>query len=142
MTWKRLVAIAIVIAVGFVGTILAGGLLPSGLASAQQEHREHGAPSSAPAAGAPTIAAVAVDFKFTPPEIRIKAGQTVNLVLTNRGAILHDLIIPGLKFHAAAEPGKKGTASLTAAKPGTYEFYCSVPGHREAGMKGRLIVTR
>ena len=36
---------------------------------------------------------------------------------------------------------KGGTSTVTAdLKPGTYEFYCPVPGHKEAGMKGTLTV--
>jgi uncharacterized cupredoxin-like copper-binding protein len=27
-------------------------------------------------------------------------------------------------------------------KPGTYTFYCTVPGHAAAGMKGKLVVTK
>ena len=35
-----------------------------------------------------------------------------------------------------------GTSKVTAdLKPGKYEFYCSVPGHEQAGMKGTLTVS-
>ena len=37
------------------------------------------------------------------------------------------------------QPGGKSTDTLTL-KPGTYTFYCPVPGHKEAGMKGTLVV--
>jgi len=61
--------------------------------------------------------------------------------LTNRGAILHDVTIPALGFQLVAQPGQRAVGALTPTTPGTYEFYCSVPGHREAGMIGRLVVT-
>ncbi|MBI4277023.1 MAG: cupredoxin domain-containing protein [Armatimonadetes bacterium] len=96
--------------------------------------------TSSPVAGAPTVTADAVDFGFRPVEIRVAAGQAVNLALANRGAILHDLFIPALGVRAVAGPGQQGLAGLRADVPGTYEFYCSVPGHREAGMVGRLVV--
>jgi nitrite reductase (NO-forming) len=81
-----------------------------------------------------------LDFRFQPAEIRIKAGQNVNIALANRGAIIHDITIPALQVSLVAQPGQRVTAGLAAARPGTYEFYCSVPGHREAGMVGRLVV--
>lgn len=95
----------------------------------------------APVAGAPTIEVAALDFRFQPSELRVKSGQNVNIALANRGAIIHDITIPALRFSLVAQPGQRVIAGLAAARPGTYEFYCSVPGHREAGQVGRLIVT-
>ncbi len=40
---------------------------------------------------------------------------------------------------ALSEPGS-GVVHLKANEPGEYVFYCTVPGHREAGMEGTLIV--
>lgn len=93
-----------------------------------------------PIVGAPAISIGMEDFRFVPPEIRVKAGQPVNLALTNRGGVLHDLVIPGLRFHAEVAAGQRTTAGFVAPSVGVYEFYCSVPGHREAGMVGRLVV--
>ncbi len=100
------------------------------------------APSgAAPAAlaGAPAIEVTGLDFRFQPAQLRIKAGQPVNIALANRGAIIHNITIPALQFQLVAQPGRRAVASLTAARLGAYEFYCSVPGHR-AVMVGRLVV--
>ena len=99
------------------------------------------APAQGPIAGAKGMAVTLVDFGFRPAEIRIRAGQPINLELANRGVVVHDLTIPALGFQAAVQPGRQWTAGLRAPAAGTYEYYCSVPGHREAGMGGRLVVT-
>lgn len=93
-----------------------------------------------PIAGALAISIGMEDFRFVPAEIRVKAGQPVNLALTNRGGVLHDLVIPGLRFHAEVAEGQQTMAGFVAPRGGVYEFYCNVPGHREAGMVGRLVV--
>ncbi|HET8679865.1 MAG TPA: cupredoxin domain-containing protein [bacterium] len=93
-----------------------------------------------PVAGAPAVSVGMEDFRFVPAEIRLKAGQRVNLQVTNRGAILHDLVIPALRFHAEVAAAQHTTVGFIAPRAGVYEFYCSVPGHREAGMVGRLVV--
>lgn len=92
-----------------------------------------------PIAGAPVIRIGMEDFRFIPSEIRVKAGQQVNLQLTNRGAILHDLVVPTLRIHAEAAAGQQMTVGFIAPRAGVYEFYCGVAGHREAGMTGRLV---
>jgi uncharacterized cupredoxin-like copper-binding protein len=57
--------------------------------------------------------------------------------VANQGQAEHDLAIDGLPKEAKTpliEPGK--TAELKAdLKPGKYKFYCTVPGHEQAGMK-------
>jgi nitrite reductase (NO-forming) len=94
--------------------------------------------AQAPVAGAPEIQLVARDFSLSPTEITIPAGTTVNLVLVNDGELLHDVTIPALGFRVEAVGGSKAAASLTVTSPGRYEFFCSLPGHQEAGMEGVL----
>ena len=96
------------------------------------------APSPSP--GAAEVTVVARESSFSPSEVRVSAGDTVNLVLENQGSLPHDITIPALGFSLPAAPGATASAALSAARPGTYEFFCSVPGHREAGMTGALGV--
>lgn len=94
-----------------------------------------------PVAGARTVEVEAADFMFSPAEITVKAGEVVNLVLVNRGVTVHDLVIPADRIWLVAPAGQSATTGFRAVRPGEYEFYCSVPGHREAGMVGRIVVT-
>lgn len=84
---------------------------------------------------------VATDFAFAPREVRFQADTTYNLVLDNRGALVHDLTIEGIGFQLVADPGAAEAGSLGDVEPGQYEFRCSIPGHAEAGMTGVLIVS-
>lgn len=43
-------------------------------------------------------------------------------------------------LHVAAEAGHAATIEFTPTEAGTYVFYCTVPGHRVAGMEGKLVV--
>ena len=94
-----------------------------------------------PVAGAEEVIVIATDFSFDPDELSIRAGQSVNLTLNNRGTLYHDLTIEGLGFVLTASGGERGSGSLTVPEPGRYRFVCSVPGHAEAGMTGTLVVT-
>lgn len=80
------------------------------------------------------------DFKFDPQEITVNKGDTVKLVLENTGATVHDLEIKNFKVHIIAEPGKSAEAQFTASQAGTFDIVCIQPGHKEAGMTGKLIV--
>jgi uncharacterized cupredoxin-like copper-binding protein len=95
-----------------------------------------------PVTGARTVEITATDFSFNPVEIQVKAGEVVNLSLVNKDDdSVHDIVVPGLRVRLLAPPGQKVTGAIRATRPGTYEFFCSIPGHRESGMVGRIIVT-
>lgn len=100
-------------------------------------------PSPAPSArpGGRLLSVELADFSFRPGVVRVRAGEPVNLKLRNTGRVPHDLYLPDLGFRAAVAPGQEAVAGLVTDRPGTYEFYCTVPGHREAGMRGVLVVS-
>lgn len=94
-----------------------------------------------PVAGARTIEIEATDFAFNPAEISLRAGEVVNLTVVNRGTTVHDLVVPAAGIWLVVPAGRSVTTGFRADRLGEYEFYCSVPGHREAGMTGKIVVS-
>ena len=103
------------------------------------------APASAPAPGgggaALKLAADPSQLKFDKSSLTADAGK-VTIDMKNDSEIPHDVSIDG---NGVDEKGKDVTGGATSTvtatlKPGKYTFYCSVPGHREAGMEGTLTV--
>jgi uncharacterized cupredoxin-like copper-binding protein len=81
-----------------------------------------------------------VDLAFEPKEFTIAADTDVTVTITNDGALQHDFTIDELDVASDLfDGGSSGTVTINAPA-GTYEFYCSVPGHKEAGMIGTLTV--
>lgn len=104
------------------------------------------------------------DFTFAPSSVTILADQPVTITLENKGLVEHDFVIEkapasmesmqengsdmhhmqgdavDYAVHAAVQAGGTASLELTVEEPGTYQFFCSVPGHKEAGMTGELIV--
>jgi uncharacterized cupredoxin-like copper-binding protein len=80
-----------------------------------------------------------VDIAFQPDSLTIPANTDVTVSLPNTGASLHNFSIDELGISVDVSPGDTGSATINAPA-GTYEFYCNVPGHREAGMVGTLTV--
>ena len=95
--------------------------------------------SSDVASDARRIEVTATSFKFDPDEIRVAAGEDVAIILTSKD-ILHDFTIDELDAHVAADKGETKEGGFTADEPGRYTYYCTVAGHRGAGMKGTLVV--
>ena len=85
------------------------------------------------------MAVVARDLSFTPRAIEAPAG-TIPVTLRNDGRIVHNLTIDELDLQLIASPGQTVSGELVDVPPGTYTFYCSVSGHRQAGMEGTLTV--
>jgi plastocyanin len=81
-------------------------------------------------------------FAFTKTTATAKAGN-VELRSMNPQSVSHDISIQGngVDEHGNLVSGG-GVSTVTAnLKPGTYTFFCSVPGHEQAGMKGTLTVS-
>ncbi len=78
---------------------------------------------------------------FDTDELEADAGD-VTIDFDNPAAIEHDVTIEqDGKEIAKSDLVSEGTTDVTAdLKPGEYTYYCSVPGHREAGMEGTLTV--
>jgi len=79
-------------------------------------------------------------YGYSPSTIEVKKGDVVKITFISED-ILHNLNIEG--YNIATESVSKGQSStiqFTANTAGTFVFYCSIPGHSDAGMVGKLIV--
>jgi len=88
----------------------------------------------------PALATLPNGFAFARTELRAKVGETVALRLSNQDTQSHSFDIDELSVHTLLPAGATSLALFAPSTPGSYTFYCSIPGHREAGMVGTLIV--
>jgi uncharacterized cupredoxin-like copper-binding protein len=97
-------------------------------------------PVAPAAAAAAPVTVTSLDIFFEPDEVTIPANTDVTFILPNEGVAPHNFAIDELGISVDIAPGATEETVINAA-PGTYEFYSNVPGHKEAGMVGTLIVT-
>ena len=68
-------------------------------------------------------------------------GQTVTIILHNRGAAPHNLTVPDLALRSDdVPPGMSASLTFTSPRDGTFRMLCSVAGHEQAGMAGYLTI--
>lgn len=102
-------------------------------------------------------------LRFEPDSLTVPVGEEVQLTFAAQGAVEHDFVVEeaaeagtaeGGAAHGHAEdraaagdlhvthadPGQTSTTTFQINEPGTYTVYCSVPGHRQAGMLADLAV--
>lgn len=79
--------------------------------------------------------------QFSTTKATGKAGP-VTLMMPNKSPLVHDIAIKGGSVNKAGKRVPQGGTSMVSAvlKAGTYTFYCTVPGHEQAGMKGTLTI--
>ena len=149
---------ALVLALGF-AFVSCGG---------DEDMAEHGEPeANAYLEVAPKDALYLVEmssFAFAPDLLEVNAGEVLEIAIQNVDPTLHDFTIDeidadvhvsylgGTGEHVHADPQTEaqvhfalteagtGVVHLKIHEPGEYVFYCTVPGHRQAGMEGTLIV--
>lgn len=100
------------------------------------------------------------DMRFTPSHIEVRLGETLRLRTSNRGKVMHEIVLgtreelmahaemmkkfPNMEhdepYMAHVAPGKRGDVVWTFNRPGDFEFACLIPGHFEAGMRGTIRV--
>ena len=109
---------------------------------------------------------LATDIAYDKDRLEVMAGQPVRITLNNEGALEHDFSIMEIphvgdvmaeemeeemghdmsamemapEVHAAAPIGGRSSVEFTPSTPGEYEFFCTIAGHKEAGMVGTLVV--
>jgi len=99
---------------------------------------------------------------FTPANLKVKKGETVRFKIVNKGELEHEFVLDTHKEimkHKGVmekfpemehddpnsirlESGKKGDIYWNFSNTGNFEFACLVPGHYEAGMTGKISVTK
>ncbi|MGZ5308114.1 MAG: cupredoxin domain-containing protein [Solirubrobacterales bacterium] len=120
-----------------------------GVQEADQPGNEGGAsggaaaPPAAPAAGTLKVTSPPDGaLMFDPGTLEAKPG-TVTIDYDNPSPVPHDIAIEGSDGQTLDEtqPAANQTFTVSAdLQPGEYVYYCTVPGHREAGMEGTLTV--
>jgi plastocyanin len=119
-------------------TTTGGGESTSGKGGAAKEESSAGGGAATVSFEADPEGALA----YTTTEATAKAGK-VTIDFNNPQALTHDVAIENSKGEevGATELIAEGEDSTTVdLKPGTYHYFCTVPGHREAGMEGTLVV--
>jgi uncharacterized cupredoxin-like copper-binding protein len=101
-------------------------------------------------------------MRYTPSEIQVRQGDTVRFIVKNNGTEKHETNLgtekellehlevmkkfPDMEHDepnkVTLAPGKRGEIVWHFTKAGTVHFACLLPGHYEAGMKGKVSVAK
>jgi uncharacterized cupredoxin-like copper-binding protein len=99
-------------------------------------------------------------MRFSPAELKVRRGDRVRFVITNKGKQMHEMVLgtlddlkqhselmkkhPGMEHDEAhmvhVAPGKTDKMGWRFTRAGTFYYGCLVPGHFEAGMIGKIVV--
>ena len=102
------------------------------------------------------------DMKFTPNNIAVTLNETIRFQVFNKGKVLHEMVIgtkkeldehaemmkkfPNMQhdepYMAHVDPGKRADLVWLFNREGNFEFACLIPGHFQAGMTGKITVTK
>jgi nitrite reductase (NO-forming) len=78
------------------------------------------------------------------PDLVARVGTRVRVTLLNGDGMPHDLSIAELGIKTpliSAKGSATGVSfSVTEGQEGTYDYFCTVSGHRQAGMAGKFVV--
>ena len=113
---------------------------PMAMASPVASPEACATPAVGGAATGQQVTVTSVDIAFEPEALTIPADTDVVVLLPNHGAAQHNFSIDPLQISVDQAPGQADQKTTINAPAGTYEYYCNVPGHKQAGMVGTLTV--
>jgi uncharacterized cupredoxin-like copper-binding protein len=125
-----------------------------------KEQKDWGVAGDAAAVKRTLVVTMTDNMRFTPDKLQVKQGETVKILVRNRGKMLHEFVLgtkKELDDHAALmlkfpnmehdEPymahvpaGKTGEIIWTFNRAGEFDFACLIAGHYQAGMVGKVKV--
>jgi nitrite reductase (NO-forming) len=124
--------------------LLTAGLLAFALAGCGDDGDSPGPANGATPAvgenGTVEIDVVMGDMFYQPDSVEIPSGTTLIVNASNEGMVEHDFVIDGEDGTGLVQPGESATAEFGPFTEDT-TAYCTVPGHREAGMEFEIRVT-
>ncbi|GAA0232589.1 hypothetical protein GCM10009125_21990 [Castellaniella daejeonensis] len=140
-------------------------LFPALLLAAASAHAHGDAPHDMNAMQAQSARVIEITMddtmRFHPDQIAVRPGETVRLRIHNAGRLPHEIVLgkmdeilahatemrahPDMPAHHEAnaltlDPGGSGELTWTFPQAGALDFACTIPGHYEAGMKGRFVI--
>ncbi len=119
--------------IGVIGLIT--GVVGIAIASGKSDTPASAAAAGATAAGGETEFDVTLaDISVTPSMIEVPAGAVITLHVTNEGVLDHDFKVMGENGLGALKQGESADVQIGPFSADT-EVWCTVPGHKEAGMK-------
>ena len=92
---------------------------------------------------APTLTGVlsVENTSFVETSLQMQDGEVLGLFVTNRDDMAHTFDIDSLDIHFDLPANSTTAIAIKPTGPGTLDFFCAVPGHREAGMVGTIEIT-
>lgn len=123
--------------------LFAGGCTPQPPAKAQTISDAEFTLTTAMEAGRMVFVGVGGEIDgATNPDLLVRQGDMVLITLTNGDGMPHDFAIPELNAHTSMVTVKGDAFDVVfeATGAGEYTYYCTVAGHRQMGMEGRMIV--
>jgi uncharacterized cupredoxin-like copper-binding protein len=136
----------------------------AGAVAHEDEHFSAGEPGD-PTKPARTVTVIMSDdqgqMRYTPNQIVVKKGEQIRFVLQNKGALKHEFTLASVEDNdkhselmksnpemehdddpneIEVDAGKSAEVVWRFTESGSFEFACLIPGHREAGMHGTVVV--
>ncbi len=163
MNFKNLTVLAALLPAMFGASAIAGAGAPGHHHAAPGEELPFGKPGNAklPARVIKiTMAEGDGTMSFSPSTIDVKKGEHVRFIIENHGELDHELVLATLEMNLAHKlemeknpdmehddpnakriaPRKTSEIVWMFSKSGEFDFSCLIPGHREAGMHGKIVV--